>query len=210
MLLVGRQEGHPACKTEQLVAGMVVCLEQCADLHMAQRMPLPLTVSCFSRIQIGFTFLVPADTGSPWKKAVKRSLLLLLLFCYLFLLGFVTSTLWLPTEWHQPSVWTPCGTRWSSWFQAVAYHISTYFAVYLVFMRYAYLKKCCVKLTRLSSNASVYILGFESNEAKTMPLRTTTTTSKVTHYIYFPKEWTGHWPGLISICRGRQTTAKWR
>ena len=39
---------------------------------MAQLMPLPLTVSCFSKIQIGFTFLVPAHTGSPGKKAVKR------------------------------------------------------------------------------------------------------------------------------------------
>ena len=39
---------------------MVICLEQGADLHMAQLMPLPLTVSCFSKIQIGFTFLVPA------------------------------------------------------------------------------------------------------------------------------------------------------
>ena len=50
---------------------MVVCLEQCADLHMAQLMPLPLTVSCFSKIQIGFTFLVPAHLGSPGKRAVK-------------------------------------------------------------------------------------------------------------------------------------------
>jgi len=41
-------------------------------LHMAQLMPLPLTVSCFSKIQIGFTFLVPADLGSPGKRAVKR------------------------------------------------------------------------------------------------------------------------------------------
>jgi len=41
-------------------------------LHMAQLMPLPLTVSCFSKIQIGFTFLVPAHTGSPGKRAVKR------------------------------------------------------------------------------------------------------------------------------------------
>ena len=39
---------------------MVICLELGADLHMAQLMPLPLTVSCFSKIQIGFTFLVPA------------------------------------------------------------------------------------------------------------------------------------------------------
>jgi len=36
-----------------------------ADLHMAQLMPLPLTVFCFSEIQIGFTFLVPAHPGSP-------------------------------------------------------------------------------------------------------------------------------------------------
>ena len=43
-----------------------------ADLHMAQLMPLPLTVSCFSKIQIGFTFLVPAHLGSPGKRAVKR------------------------------------------------------------------------------------------------------------------------------------------
>ena len=39
---------------------MVICLEQGADLHMAQLMPLRLTVSCFSEIQIGFTFLVLA------------------------------------------------------------------------------------------------------------------------------------------------------
>jgi len=39
---------------------------------MAQLMPLPLTVSCFSKIQVGFTFLVPADLGSPGKRAVKR------------------------------------------------------------------------------------------------------------------------------------------
>ena len=50
---------------------MVICLERGADLHMAQLMPLPLTVSCFSKIQIGFTFLVPAHPGSPGKKAVK-------------------------------------------------------------------------------------------------------------------------------------------
>ena len=42
-----------------------------ANLHMAQLMPLPLTVSCFSKIQIGFTFLVPAHLGSPGKRAVK-------------------------------------------------------------------------------------------------------------------------------------------
>ena len=55
--LVGRQEGHLACKKlSGRGAGMVVCLEQAADLHTAQLMSLPLTVSCFSKIQIGFTF----------------------------------------------------------------------------------------------------------------------------------------------------------
>ena len=51
---------------------MVACLEQGADLHMAQLMPLPLTVSCFSKIQISFTFLVPAHLGSPGQRAIKR------------------------------------------------------------------------------------------------------------------------------------------
>jgi len=51
---------------------MVICLELGADLHMAQLMSLPLTVSCFSKIQIGFTFLVLAHLGSPRKRAVKR------------------------------------------------------------------------------------------------------------------------------------------
>jgi len=51
---------------------MVISLERGADLHMAQLMPLPLTASCFSKIQTGFTFLVPAHPGSPGKRAVKR------------------------------------------------------------------------------------------------------------------------------------------
>ena len=51
---------------------MVICLGRGADLHVAQLMPLPLTVSCFSKIQIVCTFLVPAHPGSPGKGAVKR------------------------------------------------------------------------------------------------------------------------------------------
>ena len=51
---------------------MVICLEQGADLDMAELMPLPVTVSCFSKIQIGFAFLVPAHPGSPGQRAVKR------------------------------------------------------------------------------------------------------------------------------------------
>ena len=72
-LLVGWQEGHPACKKfDWWGAGRVICLERGADLYMAQLMPLPLTVSCFSKIQIGFTFLVSAHLGSPRKGPLNR------------------------------------------------------------------------------------------------------------------------------------------
>jgi len=50
---------------------MVIYMEREAELHMAQLMPLPLTVSCFSKIHIGFTFLVPAHLGSPRKRGIK-------------------------------------------------------------------------------------------------------------------------------------------
>jgi len=74
MLLVGRQEGQPACKkTEEWGAGMVICLELGADLHMAQLTPLPLAVSCFSKIKISFNFLVPAHPGCPRQRAIKRA-----------------------------------------------------------------------------------------------------------------------------------------
>ena len=71
-LLVGRQEGHSACKNRVVECWRGYCLERDADLHMAQLMPLPLTVSCFSKIQIGFTFPVPAHPGSSGQRAVKR------------------------------------------------------------------------------------------------------------------------------------------
>jgi len=52
---------------------MVICLQRGVDLHVAQLMPLPLTVSCFCKIQIGFTFLVLAHPGSPGNRAIKRA-----------------------------------------------------------------------------------------------------------------------------------------
>ena len=69
-LLVGQPEGHPACK-------------KLRGLHMARLMPLPLTVSFFSKIQIGFTFLVPAHPGSPGKRANKRAFVFTYLLPYL-------------------------------------------------------------------------------------------------------------------------------
>jgi len=65
---------HRAVKTGRWGAGVVIYLERGADLHTAQLMPLSLTVSCFSKIQIGFTFLVPANPGGPGQRAVKRVL----------------------------------------------------------------------------------------------------------------------------------------
>jgi len=57
MLLVGRQEGHLACKKQWWVTGVVFCLERGAHLHMAQLMPLPLTVSSVkSRLVLPFWY----------------------------------------------------------------------------------------------------------------------------------------------------------
>jgi len=66
-LLVRRQEGHLE-KTEWRGAGVVICLQQRADLHMAQLMPLPLTVSCSSKSRLVLPFwywltLVDPDKG---------------------------------------------------------------------------------------------------------------------------------------------------
>jgi len=69
--LVGRQEEHLACK--KLSGGVLawLSLERGADLHMAQMMPLPITLSCFNKSQVGFTFLIPAHLSSPGQRAVK-------------------------------------------------------------------------------------------------------------------------------------------
>jgi len=72
-LLVGRQEGHPACKKQSggVLAWLSVWSEVQTCIWLILLMPLPLTVSCSSKIQIGFTFLVPAYPGCPGKEAVK-------------------------------------------------------------------------------------------------------------------------------------------
>jgi len=100
---------------------VVVCLKLGADLHTAQLMPLPLTVSCFSKIQIGFTFLVLADLGSPGKRAVKR--VCVLCVC-VFLPHGVYATVLLSPLWTLPAYSSYSGVRRSiaaatcSWFAA--------------------------------------------------------------------------------------------
>ena len=88
-LLVGRQEGHPVCKnlSSGVLAWLSVSLERGVGLHMAQLMPLPPTVSCFSKIQIDCTFLVLAHPGSPGQRAVKR-----VCVCFSFLFFTVKPT----------------------------------------------------------------------------------------------------------------------
>jgi len=61
-------KGIRPVKTEWWFAGVVICLARGADMHMALLMPLPVIVSCFCKIQIGLTFLVPAHPGTPGKK----------------------------------------------------------------------------------------------------------------------------------------------
>ena len=93
------QKGIRPLKTEWWGTGVVICLERGADLHMAQLMPLPLTVSCSSKIQIGFTFLVPAYPDCPGKEAVKWLLLLLCNSLLLELLKAVCCKFVEPATW---------------------------------------------------------------------------------------------------------------
>ena len=74
-LFVGRQKGHPTCKklSGRVLAWLSVWSKVQTCIWAAQLMPLPLTVSCFSEIQIGFSSLVPAHPGSQGKRAVKRA-----------------------------------------------------------------------------------------------------------------------------------------
>jgi len=76
---------------------VVIGLERGADLLM----PLPLTVSCFSKIQIGFTFLVPAHPGSPGQRAVKRVCVCVCVRVCVCLCACVLLTIKcsLPTDW---------------------------------------------------------------------------------------------------------------
>jgi len=72
MLLVGRQEGHMARKNhEWWGAGVVICLGRGADLHLAQLMPLPLTVSCSVKSRL---VLVPAHWGNPGQSPEGRKM----------------------------------------------------------------------------------------------------------------------------------------
>jgi len=59
---MGGRKGIRPVKTELWDAGVVICLKRGADLHMAQLVLLPLTISCSSKIQIGFYL---SGTGSP-------------------------------------------------------------------------------------------------------------------------------------------------
>jgi len=83
-LLVGRLEGHPACK--KLSSGLLAWLSG-ARCRLAYG-PADATAthcSCFSKIQIGFTFLVPAHPGSSGKRAIKR-----IVYCNCHLLQIIT------------------------------------------------------------------------------------------------------------------------
>jgi len=97
MLLVGRQKGiRPVKKLSGGVLALLSCLERGADLRVAQLMPLPLSFSCFSKIQIGFTFLVPAHPGSPGQRAVKLGCVSVVIA-----ITIILSFNWLVCLWQQ-------------------------------------------------------------------------------------------------------------
>ena len=88
---LGGRKGIQPVKNWVVGCCMVICLERGVDLYMAQLMPLPLTVSCFTKIQIGFTFLVPAHLGSPGQRAFKRVCVCVCVFVFVKFLMKLTS-----------------------------------------------------------------------------------------------------------------------
>ena len=109
-------------KTEWWGAGVVLCLERCVDLHMAQLMPLLLTVSCSNKIQIGFTFLVPADLGSPGQRAVKRVCVHVCIMCFMVSISWWRNRCNVEpaypcSPWKRPVKWVcVCSNLWVSCF----------------------------------------------------------------------------------------------
>jgi len=93
--LGGRKDIRHVKKTEWWGAGVVICLERGADLHMAQLMPLPLTVSCFSKIHTWYwlTRVVP-DKG-PLNRCVYVCMLLTYLPTLLTLLFITIAKMWI-------------------------------------------------------------------------------------------------------------------
>ena len=102
--LVGWQEGHPACKNWVLGCWRG-CLQRGADLHMAQLMPLLLNVSCFSKIPVGFTFLILAHPSSPRQRAVEW-------VCVCVVSAVMTQEVFLKILLHVKYTWTCIWPRW--------------------------------------------------------------------------------------------------
>ena len=98
------------------VSGVVICLEPGADLHVVQLMPLPLTISCFSKIQIGFTFLVPAYLGSPGKRPLNGCVCVCGILLYKNMqLATMRSTAWWCSWCLQSATTMRSTTWWCSW-----------------------------------------------------------------------------------------------
>ena len=92
---------------------MVICLERGAELYVAQLMPVPLTVSCFSKIHIGFAFLVPAHLGSSGQRAIKRMCVCVLRCCSRFLAPLLLVC-WLPVFAGRPVISRPADdAKWA-------------------------------------------------------------------------------------------------
>jgi len=105
-------------KTESWGAGIVICLGRGADLHMTWLMPLPLIVSCFGKLQLGFTFLLLVHPGSPRQRTIKWVLLLLLVLIRTVMFSWymchccLQKWMWLVKHEIMPCALQPIGTHW--------------------------------------------------------------------------------------------------
>jgi len=111
-LFVGRQEGHPACKNWVVDAGVVVCLGQGGDMHMAQLILLPLTISCCSKSRLVLPSLfyvfgayLPGLSRTRSNRAIKQLCVCVCVFvvCRLWLHALTRHTQLAQLPWLRPS-----------------------------------------------------------------------------------------------------------
>ena len=148
---------------------MVICLERGADLHTAQLMPLPLTVSCFSKIQIGFTFLVLAYLGSPGQGPLngKRYVCcdvdrcqLLILPVWQCLWGDACAFLWLSSSCADVAAFRTCTMQSRHRLTSVPAISSSYLRISSCMMSFVKVVCCRARLqqTRCISSVSLMVL----------------------------------------------------
>ena len=104
----------PAKKTDLWGSGIVICLERGADLHMAQLMPLPLTISCSSKIQMVLPFWYRLTWVLPDEGPLNACVLLSILTSALSVTKWLRTYPWVLACVTENCMKWFCSRRWAA------------------------------------------------------------------------------------------------